>query len=251
MQINYGIKTGFNEAFIITTEIRNELIAKCPKADSIIRPVLFGENIKRYYPDWKNYWLIDIHNGIKSIGLKRIELEKDYPAILERFLPFKSKLEKRNDKGDKWYNLRNCTYLNDFQRPKIIYPEITKFINFYYDVSGHYLTNNKCFIITGSSLEFLTCFFNSSLFKYCFLNNFPELLGGTRELRKIFFEKIPVIKITEQKNQVFKQKITEIQTLKKNSQSTLHLEKEVDTLIFDLYNLNQEDRKAIGFIEIL
>ena len=66
---------------------------------------------------------------------------------------------------------------------------MTKFIPFYYDEKGFY-QNDKSFMITGNHLAYLTAFLNSSLFKFCFLDNFPELQGGTRELRKIFFDKV-------------------------------------------------------------
>ena len=61
---------------------------------------------------------------------------------------------------------------------------------FVYD-EANFLTNQKCFIITGQNMAYLNAFLNSSLFKYCFRDSFPELHGGTRELSKIFFDKIP------------------------------------------------------------
>ena len=78
--------------------------------------------------------------------------------------------------------------MEDFFKPKIMYPNMTKYIPFYYDEKGFY-QNDKSFMITGNTVAYLTAFLNSSIFKYCFLNNFPELQGGTRELRKIFFDK--------------------------------------------------------------
>ena len=81
--------------------------------------------------------------------------------------------------------------MEDFFRQKIIYPNMTKFMPFYLDKKGYY-TNQKCFIITGNDLAYLTAFFNSNIFKICYRDNFPELLGGTRELSKIFFETIKI-----------------------------------------------------------
>ena len=80
---------------------------------------------------------------------------------------------------------------------------MTKFIPFYYDEKGFY-QNDKSFMITGNHLAYLTAFLNSSLFKFCFLDNFPELQGGTRELRKIFFDKIPVLNVSDDVNDEFK-----------------------------------------------
>lgn len=139
--------------------------------------------------------------------------------------------------------------MEDFFRPKIIYPNMTKFLPFIYD-DEKFITNQKCFIITGTHIEFLTAFLNSSLFKYCFRDKFPELQGGTRELSKIFFDKIPVIKISEEINKEFKNIINNIKELKRTGQSTKELELIIDNLIFDLYDLKSFERKEIGFIEI-
>lgn len=128
--------------------------------------------------------------------------------------------------------------------PKNIYPDMTKYLPFVYD-NNNYLTNQKCFIITGASIEFLTAFFNFSLFKFCFRDSFPELLGGTRELSKIFFDKIPVIQVNDETNGGFEIVITDIQ-----KEYTKEKAKEIDSMIFDLYNLSDEERKTIGFIEI-
>ncbi|MRN03708.1 type II restriction endonuclease, partial [Riemerella anatipestifer] len=138
----------------------------------------------------------------------------------------------------------------DFSRPKVIYPNMTKFLPFVYDGKG-FLTNQKCFIITGSKVEFLTAFLNSSLFKYCFKDDFPELQGGTRELSKIFFDKITVMQISEETNLQFKKIIDDIQQMKENGESTKELELIIDTLLFNLYNLKEEEIKEIGFIESL
>jgi hypothetical protein len=260
VQINYGIKTGFNEAFIITTEKRQELLKKCPEADSIIRPILRGKDIHKFNALWNDLYIIG------TLPSLNINIEK-YPSIKRHLLSFGiERLEQtglkyiingepvisRKKTGNKWFEIQDqINYWRDFLKPKIIYPEITKFINFYLDEEEHYFVNNKCFILSGENIEFLTAFLNSSIFKFCFIENFPELLGGTRELRKVFFEKIPVKKVTASQNILFKEKVTQIQNLKKNNQKTLQEEIEIDNMIFDLYDLTAEERTAIGFIEII
>ena len=111
---------------------------------------------------------------------------------------------------------------------------MTKFMPFYYDEKG-FFQNDKSFMITGNHIAFLTAFFNSSLFKFCFRDNFPELQGGTRELRKIFFDKIPVIQISNEIDEVFKNKVSEMQGNLSNAFVTSQLELEIDNMIFDLY----------------
>jgi len=105
-------------------------------------------------------------------------------------------------------------------------------------------------MIVSENIAFLTAFFNSSLFKFCFLDNFSELQGGTRELRKIFFDKIPVLNIDNETNKVFETKVIEIQEFRFQNINNGNKEIEIENMIFDLYNLTKEEREIIGFIEI-
>ncbi|WP_071057709.1 Eco57I restriction-modification methylase domain-containing protein [Pelistega sp. MC2] len=195
ISINYGIKTGFNEAFIIDGQTKDKLIAEDPKSAEIIRPILRGRDIKKYSYEFADLWLINTHNGIKEKGIPPIDID-DYPIIKKHLQQYYIQLSKRVDKGDTPYHLRNCTYMEDFFKPKIVYPNMTKFLPFVLDEKG-YLLNQKCFFITGKHLIFLTAFLNSKIFKICFKDNFPELLGGTRELSKVFFEKLRIPLITD------------------------------------------------------
>lgn len=188
-----------------------------------------------------------------------------YPAVKQHLLSFgKERLEQTGKKyivngqeikarkktNNKWFETQDSiNYWDDFNRQKIIYPNMTKFLPFVYDDNG-FLTNQKCFIVTGKYVEFLTAFFNSSLFKFCFRDNFPELLGGTRELSKIFFDKIPVIQIENETNNSFKNLIQKLQEAIIKQQPTKEIELEIDDNIFNLYSLTTKERKEIGFIEI-
>ena len=248
IQINYGIKTGFNDAFIISTEKREEILANCQTEDEhkrtaeLIRPILRGRDIKQYgYVD-NGLYLINTHNGIRG-KLPRIDIN-DYPAVKAHLDQYWDRIATRADKGDTPYNLRNCIYLEDFNKPKIIYPNMTKYMPFVFD-DKLYLTNQKCFIITGKYVAYLTAFFNSSLFKYCFRDSFPELQGGTRELSKIFFDKIPVCQVSDTQNLQFQDAVEDIQ-----NEYTKHKAQRIDLMLFDLYALTPEERKAIGFVEI-
>ncbi len=124
INIYRGVLTGYNEAFIISTEKREEILANCKSEDErtrtaeLIRPILRGRDIKRYGYDWANLWLINTHNGIKG-KVPRIYIE-DYPAVKAHLDQYWDKISKRADKGDTPYNLRNCAYLEDFNLPKIV-----------------------------------------------------------------------------------------------------------------------------------
>ena len=248
IQINYGIKTGYNEAFIVNTAKRDEILANCKTEDErqrtaeLIRPILRGRDIKRYGYDWANLWLINTHNGVKG-KIPRIDIE-DYPAVKAHLDQYWDKIRDRADQGDTPYNLRNCAYLEDFFKPKIMYPNMTKYMPFYYD-EKKFMQNDKSFMITGKHVAFLTAFLNSSIFKKCYCDNFPELLGGTRELRKIFFDKIPVLQVNDEIDAKLSTLVHDIQK-EYTKEKAIH----IDEQLFDLYNLNKEERNVIGFVEI-
>ena len=249
IQINYGIKTGLNDAFIIDTVTKEAIVKKSPKSAEIIRPILRGRNIRPYIAEYDNLWLINSHNGIKEKSVPPINVKKDYPAIYEHLSMFKEKLMLRQDKGDDWTNLRNCAYIEEFEKPKIIYPNMTKYLPFVYD-KGSFFTNQKCFIITGRNLGYLTAFFNSGLFKYCFRENFPELLGGTRELSKIFFDTIPVKAVNEKMEKEFLNLVEKIQEGKINGENTSQLELNVEKKLADIYNLTEKEFHLVSSYKI-
>lgn len=122
---------------------------------------------------------------------------------------------------------------------------MTKFMPFYFDEKGFY-QNDKSFMITGKHIAYLIAFLNSSIFKYCFHDSFSELQGGTRKLRKIFFDKIPVRKISDVQNLQFQYAVEDIQ-----NEYTKQKVQKIDSMLFDLYKLTPEERKTIGFVEIL
>ncbi|WP_281337384.1 TaqI-like C-terminal specificity domain-containing protein [Flavobacterium eburneipallidum] len=250
IRINYGIKTGYNEAFIIDGKKKDQLIAEDPKSADIIRPLLRGRDIKRYSHEYADLYLITTFPSLK------IDIDS-YPSVKQHLIGFGfDRLKQTGDKGarkktnNQWFETQDSiSYWEDFFRPKIIYPNMTKFLPFMYD-DKEYLTNQKCFIITGEKIEFLVAFLNSSLFKYCFKENFPELQGGTRELSKIFFDKISILHISEEMNLHFKSLIDKVHYLKYNNEASKEIELQIDNKIFELYNLTDEEKNEVGFIEI-
>ena len=250
INIYRGILTGYNEAFIIDGKKKEELIAEDPKSAEIIRPILRGRDIKRYSYDFANLYIITTFPSLK------IDIE-EYPAVKQHLLTFGyNRLKQTGDVGarkktnNQWFETQDSiSYWDDFFKQKIMYPNMTKFLPFYLDDKG-FMQNDKSFMITGNYLYFLTAFLNSSLFKFCFIDNFPELQGGTRELRKIFLDKIPVLQVTEEQNEIFKPLVQKCQQLRLENYPSHELEKQIDNIIFDLYRLSEEERKIIGYIEI-
>jgi len=124
---------------------------------------------------------------------------------------------------------------------------MTKFLPFVIDLEEHYYHNDKTFHLVSESIFWLGAFFNSKLFDYCFRNNFPELQGGTRELRKVFFDKIPVKKISKEEEIPFQSLVEKILALKKENPSadTSSLEAEIDQLVYELYGLTEEEIEIV------
>lgn len=254
LKINYGIKTGFNDAFYLTQEQRDELIAKEPHAEEIIVPLLRGRFVGRYETNWDGTWMINSHNSVKQKGTPRIDIPGDYPVLYEHLKKWEKALRKRQDKGDHWTNLRNCVYVDEFKKPKIMYPNMTKYLPFYFDeAEDGFIGNQKCFIITSEeeSLEYLIAVLNSSLFKYCFKDNFPELLGNTYELSKIFFDKIPIKKPSDSEKQLFEILVHMIQKAKKQNLrvEAAFIEDLIDACVLESYFPEEASAKKLRFID--
>ncbi|PKP14944.1 MAG: restriction endonuclease, partial [Bacteroidetes bacterium HGW-Bacteroidetes-23] len=194
----------YNEAFIIDGLKREELIKKCPEADSIIRPILRGRDIHRYKNKYSDLWLINTHNGLKSKNVEKINVEIDYPAIYTHLQQFETELKKRTDKGDHWTNLRNCVYFEEFLKPKIIYPEtmrihkndLENFPRFTYDESG-FFCDKTIFFIAGKNLIYLLGYLNSGIFKFLLPKYVSAWDDSGFMLQKIYLDLIPVIRPDE------------------------------------------------------
>ena len=154
IQINYGIKTGFNDAFIISTEKRNEILSNCKTEDErkrtaeLIRPILRGRDIKRYgYVD-NGLYLINTHNGVRG-RIPRIKIE-DYPAVKAHLDQYWDRIATRADKGDTPYNLRNCAYLEDFSKQQIVWIELSDEPKF--ALTENTMSVNTVFFMTGEHI---------------------------------------------------------------------------------------------------
>jgi hypothetical protein len=167
-------------------------------------------------------------------------------------LKFKGKgLINRDDQGDYWWELRSCIYYEEFEKEKIIYPNMTKYLPFVYDNDKFY-TNQKCYILTpnyhnSSLLKYFTAYLNSSLSSWLIRNMFPELQGGTREINENIFRNFPVMQIEESTQNLLITLVDKILLAKKQNPhaNTKQLEDQIDILVYKLYNLTYEEIKII------
>ncbi len=195
ISIYRGILTGYNDAFYIDEETRQKLIAADARSAELIKPMVRGRDISAYEITGYEY-LIGTFPSLK------LDIE-NYPAIKEHLLSFGyDRLKQTGDSGSrkktsgKWFETQDSIgYHEEFAKPKIIYPNMTSVFPFMHDESGLF-SNDKSFILTAQndsvSILFLTAIFNSSLTKLWIWHNCPELQGGTREIRKVYFEHFPV-----------------------------------------------------------
>ena len=201
VNIYRGILTGYNDAFIIDKAKKEEILAKCQseeerkKTDELIRPILRGRDIKRYGYDFADLYLINTHNGVKEKGIKRIHIE-DYPAVKAHLDLYYPQLEKRADQGDTPYNLRNCAYIEDFFKEKLLYSEIVKEPQFFLDKNGQFFAEATIFIMTGENLEYLYHLLHSKTITYFFKTFYAGggLGGDGYRYKKVFLEKLPIPK---------------------------------------------------------
>ena len=187
-EIRFGIKTGYNEAFVIDAQTREQLVKEDPKSAEIIKPVVVGSDVDRYGLNFARQYLIWTYIGVDLIR---------YPAVARHLSQFRDQLERRWDKGDQWYELRPCTYYEDFERPKIIYPDIAASCRFTYDDSGFFSTNTTYFIPRQDL--YLLPVLNSSLSYLFFRTHCAALEDAKRRAWLRFFgqymERFPVRRI--------------------------------------------------------
>lgn len=193
--IRRGVLTGFNEAFFIDHETRERLIAEDSKSAEIIKPLVLGEDIKRYEIDYKNRYLIFSRRGLSI---------KKYPAI-ERYLSkWKADLTPKKRSGQpgpgrkpgnyKWHEIQDSIeYYKDFEKPKIVYQEIATYQAFAYSREPLF-TNNKCFIIPTSNI-FVLSLLNAKLSWHFLRSTISALRGGAYALQTPYMESLPIRRI--------------------------------------------------------
>lgn len=252
LNINYGIKTGLNEAFIITTEKRNEILVNCEdeaekeRTAKLIRKMLRGRDIKRYSYELAGLWVINTHNGYKNQNGEKVEAIniEHYPSLKKHFDEFYPQLEKRTDKGLTPYNLRNCAYIEEFEKEKIVYPETTQGAYFVYDNKGNFLEKTAFFIVC-ENLKYLLGLLSSNLITYYYKNFSQGCKLGTKgyQYNKHALENLPIPKINS-KNKKLADEILKAKEQDKNA-NTQELENKINSLVYKLYNLTEEEIKII------
>ncbi|WP_165786850.1 Eco57I restriction-modification methylase domain-containing protein [Aliarcobacter cryaerophilus] len=273
ININSGIKTGFNEAFIIDEATKNELIKKDPKSAEIIKPLLKGRDIKKYDCIFKELY------SIATFPVLKLEIN-NYTAIKEYLQSFGKRLEQTGEKGsrkkttNKWFETQdNIAYYKDFEQEKIIFSKASKDTVFYYD-KQHFYIDVTAYIISGNNLKYIISILNSLFFKTQFYKFYSG--GGIDGEMTIFtLKEFPIPKIDEESQKPFinlvdeileaKQKIKDYKplldeaiknnnfdreiALKKELENLENIcttnEKIIDQMVYKLYDLTPDEIKIV------
>ena len=252
INIYRGVLTGCNEAFIITTEKRNEILANCQteeeraRTSNIIRPIIRGRDIKRYGYEWAGLWLIYIpwhfpyqfDESIQGASEKAESAFKEqYATVYAHLLQYKEQLSSRNKAETgiryEWYAMQRwgAKYWQDFLKPKIIWKRVGSILRFGYNDNGALGLDSTCFA-TGKQIEYLCCVLNSPMGHYL-LKDSPKTGTGDLLISVQAVEPIKVPLINEEENSKFK-----------NLFKT-HQENEINREVYELYNLSEEEIKFI------
>jgi hypothetical protein len=197
VKINFGIKTGYNTAFIIDKTTRNQLVNANPENESIIKPLIRGKDVKKWKLDYRDLFLIWTYVGVPINNYKEVKVYLDQ---------YDERLKKRGDKGDHWWELRPCDYYDDFNKEKIVWSDMSTSPSFYKD-NASYFSINTVYILTlendNYNLDYLLALLNSKLLFWIF-----RQLGSTigdKGLRyfKQFVELLPIFPATVEQQQPF------------------------------------------------
>jgi len=234
-----GILTGFNEAFVIDEATKDRLNAEDPKSAELIKPWLRGRDIKKWKAQWAGLYVIFTRRGT--------DIER-YPAIKRHLEQFRADLEPKKTERDKrgrkpgsyqWFEIQdNIAYYEEFNRPKIVYPNITKTNIFAFDTTG-WLTNQKCFIIPTDDL-YLLAVLNSKAGLQWFTKALPLLRGSFFEPSAIFMKDFPVPSATPAQQAPISALVNKI-LADPDSPTVPRLETEIDALAYNLYGLTAEE----------
>jgi len=235
-KIRLGLATGDNKAFVLDPGQRNSLIAADPKNASIIKPVLGGKDIRRYSHSCDWYILLTRNE---------VNVEQDYPTIYQYLDQFGDKFKKRGAKGRHWTNLRACAFFDDFKKEKIIWIDLTDKGRFSYSDAEEYLLNSAYFMLPpeGMPAKYLLGILNSSTIQF-YMQQIAATSGmGTLRWINNYVKEFPIPQVAEEGKDKVVEIVDAILKAKKNDANadTLELESKIDSLVYKLYGLTDEE----------
>jgi hypothetical protein len=203
VKLMYGIKTGFNEAFLIDGLTRNKLIAEDPKSDEILKPYLRGQDIKRWHSKWQNLWMIVLKSSGDYLwpwSTSNEQAEKsfasEYAAVYQHMKAYEENLRKRQDQGRYWWELRTCEYWQEFSKPKLLIQRIAFHSRIALSTEEIYV-NDSAIILPKFDLWLLACL-NSPVIWYLAFRTFPHKKDEALAMDIPYVESLPIAQPTDE-----------------------------------------------------
>ncbi|GAB4480706.1 MAG: class I SAM-dependent DNA methyltransferase [Anaerolineales bacterium] len=247
----YGIKTGLNEAFVVDRATRDRLIAEDPASAELLKPFLRGRDVKRWRVEYADIYLIKIESsenvqhpwsGKPAQQAEQI-FAKTYPAIAAHFAPFREGLIKRQDQGKYFWELRSCAYWQEFEKPKIVYPDIYEHQSFTFDEDGYFL-GNTCYFIPTSE-KWLSGLLNSSAIEWFYSHISAKVQSDYLRAFSSYMQQIPIPpQPADEQISAFVSRILSAKRADPQA-DTSALEGEIDQLVYDLYGLTEEEIRIV------
>ena len=241
--INYGIKTGANDAFIIDGAKRNELISADPKSAEIIRPILRGRDIKRYGFDFADLWLINTHNGIKDKDIPPVDINQ-YPAVKAHLDKYWDKISVRNDKGYTPYNLRNCVYTDDFSKQKIVWGNLCLSAQYAWVEDEMYVNAPSPFITNAN--KYILALLNSKVVDWYIKMLGVSRNGGYYEYKPMFVEMAPIPHPSSNIQLEIETLVDKLLSSKMNKRDFSSYEKQIDEIVFSIYGISEIEKSFLN-----
>lgn len=178
-----GVVTGYNEAFVISEDIKSKLVNEDPNCINLFVPFYEGKDLKKWHVQSRDLYLINIPKGVINID--------DYPSVKNWLLPFRDRLEKRATKQE-WFELQQAqlAYQPSFKKPKIQYGHFSPEPLFHYSTDGSF-SNDKSYILPTED-KYIYGLLNSSVYWFLIKSLCPFVRGGYYEVRAQYIETLPV-----------------------------------------------------------
>jgi hypothetical protein len=264
----WGLKTGYNKAIVVDEKTRLKLVSKDSKSDELIKPYIFGRDIRRYQSPDENHYLILIPKGWTNERHQKSTtaydwFRKEYSAIADYLEPFKDACIKRTDQGDYWWEIRSCNYYQAFVETKIFFSEIALRGQFGLDISGKYYFDATSYIISSDS-KYLLGVLNSKLFTYYISLISSEIRGNYLRWKRQYLlpSPIPFLNKDNPKDaqQIMKmvsmvEMIIDLNKKLKNAKTPsekTQLQRQIDAtdaaidrLVYELYGLTEDEIRIV------
>ncbi len=244
-----GIKTGLNEAFVVDKETQDKLIAEHPSSSGVLKPFLRGGDVKRWQVNFAEQYLIKIEsseNRAHPWSEKTMTEAEDifantYPAIHAYFEPFRKQLIQRYDQGKYFWELRSCAYWEEFQQPKIVYPDIAQGTEFAFDDSGYFLGNTSYLLPTKEM--WILGLLNSKAVFWFYTKTSTQIRGGFVRFIAQYVSQIPIPPIKPAQKASISKLVNQILATKRTNPDAdvSDLENEIDQIVYLLYDLTPEE----------